>query len=67
MAKYVEIYLGDIVQMRKKHPCGSDQWRVVRLGTDVGIVCQGCQRKVLIARGKFNKGYKKHIQSASEA
>ncbi|MCB0083652.1 MAG: DUF951 domain-containing protein, partial [Caldilineaceae bacterium] len=36
---YVELHLGDIVQMRKKHPCGSFEWEIVRLGTDIGMVC----------------------------
>ena len=61
---YVELNLGDIVQMRKKHPCGSFEWEVVRLGTDVGIVCQGCGRRVLLPRGTFNKRLKKIIKHA---
>lgn len=42
--------LGDRVQLRKKHPCGSDTWQVVRLGADIGLVCEGCGRKVLLER-----------------
>ncbi len=63
---YVKVDLGDIVRLRKPHPCGSYEWEIVRLGTDIGMVCQGCQRKVLIPRGKFNKRLKsiiKHAQS----
>ena len=41
---YVEIHLGDVVRLRKKHPCGSDEWEVVRLGADIGLVCRGCRR-----------------------
>ena len=54
----IEIGLGDIVQLRKKHPCGSFEWQVVRLGVDIGLICQGCDRRVLIARSKFNKQLK---------
>lgn len=61
---YIEIHLGDIVRLRKPHPCGSYEWEVVRLGTDVGIVCRGCGRKVLLPRGTFNKRLKKIIQHA---
>lgn len=50
-----EIRLGDVVRLKKKHPCGSDQWQVVRLGADIGIRCQGCQRRVLLARGVFER------------
>jgi hypothetical protein len=59
---YVEINLGDIVQLRKKHPCGSDAWQVVRLGADVGLVCRGCGRRILLPRGKFNKQLKQIIK-----
>jgi hypothetical protein len=50
-----EIRLGDVVRLKKKHPCGSDQWEVVRLGADIGIRCQGCQRRVLLARSVFER------------
>ena len=50
-----EIRLGDVVRLKKKHPCGSDQWQVVRLGADIGIRCQGCQRRVLLARSVFER------------
>ena len=61
---YVEIHLGDIVRLRKKHPCGSFDWEVVRLGVDVGLICQGCGRKVMLPRGTFGKRYKSTISSA---
>lgn len=55
---YVEVNLGDIVRLRKRHPCGSYDWEVVRLGADIGLVCQGCKRRILLPRGDFNKRYK---------
>lgn len=58
------VQIGDIVQLRKKHPCGSDRWQVVRLGVDIGLVCQGCQRKVLLPRSLFNKRLKAIVSSA---
>lgn len=61
---YVEIHLGDIVRLRKQHPCGSTDWEVVRLGTDVGLVCQGCGRRILLPRGTFNKRYKLTVKPA---
>ena len=64
---YVEIHLGDIVRLRKPHPCGSYDWEVVRLGTDVGLVCQTCGRRVLLQRGIFNKRLKTILKSAAEA
>ena len=54
-----EFKLDDIVRLRKKHPCGSFTWKVVRLGVDIGLVCQGCEHKILLPRGKFNKQLKR--------
>jgi len=63
---YVEIHLGDIVRMRKPHPCGSYEWEVVRVGTDVGLVCQTCGRRVMLQRGVFNKRLKTIVKSAAQ-
>ncbi|MEN6410025.1 MAG: DUF951 domain-containing protein, partial [Anaerolineaceae bacterium] len=45
-----EIELDDILRLRKPHPCGSYDWKVVRLGADIGLECLGCQRRVLLPR-----------------
>jgi hypothetical protein len=57
----MEIKLGDIVRLKKKHPCGSYEWQVVRLGADIGIKCQKCQRRVLLARSVFERRVKQLI------
>jgi hypothetical protein len=62
----MEINLGDIVRLKKKHPCGSDQWRVVRLGADIGIKCLGCQRRVLLERAVFERRVKEFIARGGE-
>jgi hypothetical protein len=46
----LELRLGDRVTLRKPHPCGARSWRLVRLGADVGLVCDGCGRRVLLER-----------------
>ena len=67
---YTEIRMGDIVRMRKPHPCGSLQWEVVRLGADIGIRCQGCSRRVLLPRSQFLRQVKtlitQGIQTAND-
>lgn len=50
---YNEIHLGDVVRMRKPHPCGGSEWEVVRLGADIGIRCRKCSRRVLLPRSQF--------------
>ena len=46
----LELLLGDVVRLRRAHPCGSTEWLVDRLGADIGLRCQGCGRHVLIDR-----------------
>jgi len=57
----MEIKLGDVVRLKKKHPCGSYEWRVVRLGADIGIKCLQCQRRVLLERSVFERRVKTFI------
>jgi len=44
------LYLGDVVRLRRAHPCGGDSWLVDRLGADIGLRCQTCDRHVLVDR-----------------
>ena len=61
MHKYM---VGDIVKMRKTHPCGSDQWEVMRTGMDFRIKCLGCSRQVMLPRPKLEKSVKKVLKAA---
>lgn len=47
--------LGDIVRMKKQHPCGSYNWEVTRMGADIKIKCQGCGRIVMLPRSEFER------------
>lgn len=51
----MEINIGDIVRMKKKHPCGGDEWQVYRLGADIGIKCLKCQHRVMLERAVFER------------
>jgi hypothetical protein len=59
---YQEIRLGDVVKLRKPHPCGGFEWEVVRLGADIGIRCGRCGRRVLIPRSQFLRQVKTLLQ-----
>ena len=48
-----KLYVGDIVEMRKPHPCGGKTWEIVRVGADIGLVCRTCNRRVLLTRRNF--------------
>lgn len=53
-----DIQLDDLVRLRKPHPCGSYEWRVVRVGADIGLRCQLCNRRILLDRRTFRKRVK---------
>lgn len=59
----VKYNVGDIVQLKKKHPCGDDKWEILRTGADLRIKCVGCDRQVWITRIDFNKRVKKIVKS----
>jgi len=62
----MEIGLGDVVLLRKRHPCGSYEWQVVRLGADVGIKCLGCNRRVLLERRDFELRVKEFVSRGGQ-
>ena len=51
----MDIQIGDILTMKKAHPCGSSQWEVTRIGADFKLRCRGCGHEVMGARGKFEE------------
>ena len=59
-----DVQVDDLVRLRKPHPCGSFEWRVVRIGADIGLKCQVCGRRVLMDRATFKKRAKKIIHRA---
>ena len=60
----IEINLGDIVRLRKAHPCGSHEWEVVRVGADIGLKCVKCQRRVLLDREVFEIRVKEFVSKS---
>ena len=54
----MNLRVGDVVRLRKKHPCGGFEWKIVRIGADIGLRCLTCGRRVLVARVKIEKRIK---------
>ncbi|MCX7682461.1 MAG: DUF951 domain-containing protein [Anaerolineae bacterium] len=54
----LNVKVGDRVRMRKPHPCGGYEWEVTRIGTDIGILCLTCGRRVMLPRSKFERRVK---------
>jgi hypothetical protein len=61
-----EINLDDVVRLKKVHPCGGYEWRVVRLGADIGIKCITCGRRVLLERSVFERRVKELVSRGKE-
>jgi len=62
----MDIQIGDILTMKKKHPCGSAEWRVTRIGADFKMVCAGCGHEIMIARSKAEKNIKAVKRTSQE-
>lgn len=62
----MDLKVGDIVRLRKPHPCGGFEWEIVRIGADIGLRCLKCRHRVLVPRSRIEKRIKK-ILSEEEA
>ncbi len=54
--------INDVVEMKKQHPCGTNSWKVIRMGADIRIKCLGCGHSIMIPRNEFTKKMKRVIQ-----
>lgn len=64
---YEKFFIGDVVHMRKPHPCGGYEWQIVRTGADIGLICLKCGRRILIPRRKFARQAKFFVSRGDEA
>lgn len=55
--------VGDVVQMKKPHPCGANTWEVLRVGADFKLRCQQCRHIIMLPREKFEKNVRKILKS----
>ncbi len=61
----MDLQLDDVVRLRKPHPCGGHEWRITRLGADIGAICTTCGRRVMLPRAKFEKRVKQVVRRAA--
>jgi hypothetical protein len=59
-----DLDLNDVIRMRKPHPCGGFEWRVVRLGADIGLVCMTCGRRIMLDRRSLRNRMKTIVSKA---
>ena len=62
----MDIKVGDLLQMKKKHPCGADTFSVLRIGMDFKIKCESCGHEVMVPRVKAEKNIRKILRGDEE-
>ena len=62
----MDIQVGDILKLKKQHPCGSKEWEVLRIGADFRLKCMGCGHQIMIARRQAEKNVKEIIQAKQQ-
>ena len=62
----MDIRVGDVVRLKKQHPCGSREWQIERVGADFRMKCLGCMREVMIPRDKLEKRVRRIIRDGQE-
>ena len=63
----VKLHVGDVVEMKKPHPCGNKNFKILRVGSDVRVICLACSRDMTIDRVKLEKSIKKFIEQAEKS
>jgi len=58
----LDVRMGDVIEMRRPHPCGGREWEVVRVGSDVGMTCRTCQRRILMDRSTLYRRAKRLVE-----
>jgi hypothetical protein len=62
----LDLRIGDRLRLRKEHPCGSRDWEVVRLGADIGLVCEGCGHRILMDRLDVERRFTDYLTRGPE-
>ena len=66
-AVIMDIQVGDILKLKKQHPCGSKEWEVLRIGADFRLKCRGCGHQIMIARRQAEKNVREIIPEIGRA
>lgn len=59
-----KIQVGDVIKMKKQHPCGTNEWEVIRVGMDFRLKCLGCGRQVMVPRKLVEKNFRGFLKRA---
>ena len=61
---YMDIQVGDVIKLKKEHPCGSKEWEVLRIGADFRLKCIGCEHQIMISRKIVEKNPREIVKKA---
>ena len=62
----MDVRVGDVLELKKGHPCGSRRWQVLRVGMDFKLRCQGCGHELMLPRSKAEKNIRKILRTGEE-
>lgn len=62
----MNLQVGEIIRMKKKHPCGANEWEILRIGMDFRLRCAGCGREVMVPRKLVEKSFRGYLKKESE-
>jgi hypothetical protein len=62
----MELHVGDTIKMKKQHPCGTNAWKLLRVGMDIRLECTGCHRQVMLPRKQVEKGFRGFLRETDE-
>ncbi len=57
----MDFQIGQVIKMKKQHPCGTNAWEIIRVGADFRLKCTGCEHQVMLSRKAVEKGFKGFI------
>ena len=58
----MDFSIGEVIKLKKAHPCGANQWEILRVGMDFRLKCQGCGRQVMLPRRQVEKSFRGKLQ-----
>lgn len=61
----MNLQVGEIIRMKKKHPCGTNEWEILRIGMDFRLRCAGCGREIMVPRRLVEKSFRGYINKES--
>ena len=58
----MDFRVGEIIKMKKQHPCGTNAWEIIRVGMDFRLKCRGCGRQVMLSRKQVEKNFRGKLE-----